>query len=318
MKRTGFLLLLTTAMALVSAAPSDAQKRRIPLYKIEVLGGGVADPFRINDQGVISGHLGSDAVLIFESGVEVLWRGRADDINASGQVVGSSDGQAVTMLDGAGTVLGAGAARGLNDAGDIVGHSGAGATLWRHDGTEVLLANVGTSDIVAEDINNVGLIVGAGREFASGPYHAVIWEEGLARLLPALAVDGCPGDFVCGSRAHRINSSGHVVGTSDVPSGTVHAVIWIDDDPVDLGTLGGSATASEGRGINDAGWAVGDSDSRAFVFNGTQMYDLITLIRGRNPFTGLTTAQSINNNGDIVGVGLVGGELRGFLARRMR
>ena len=93
------------------------------------------------------------------------------------------------------------------------------------------------------------------------------------------------------------------------PGGGFRAVILADGPPLNLGTLGDHSTSgSEGVDINDAGWVVGDSDSRAFLFDGVEMLDLNTLIRGRNPFTRLAAAQSINNRGDIVGVGWLNAE----------
>ena len=293
-----------------------------PQYTIDDLGATFSDPFRINDRGVITAHRGSDGIRIAATAVDILWPGHVDDINAASQIVGLSVGQAVVWSEGTVTALAGGGARGLNDLGDVVGYGQGGAVLWQNDGTEVVLPNLGTTEIFAEDINNAGEIVGQGRDANGGPMHAIAWRNGVIRRLATItSADGScfitPNDR-CGSRAHRINSAGMIVGTSDVPGGGFHPVIWTDDAVIDLGSLGGPTSGGEGVGINDSGWVVGDSDSRAFLFDGIKMHDLNTLIQGRSPFTRLAAAQSINNVGDIVGVGLVGEKIHGFFARRVR
>ena len=87
-----------------------------------------------------------------------------------------------------------------------------------------------------------------------------------------------------------------------------------------LGFLSGD-NRSFGVGLNDAGWVVGQSvglgpitiNGRAFVWDGSQMYDLNTLLVGPNPFVTLRGAEAISNSGLIVGHGDMGGLDHGFL-----
>jgi probable HAF family extracellular repeat protein len=85
----------------------------------------------------------------------------------------------------------------------------------------------------------------------------------------------------------------------------------------DLGTLGGSE--SRAYGINASGQVVGSSVvsnnivTHAFLYSGGDLVDLNTLI---DPGLGWTlhTANGINDNGQIVGQGFIGGvSFRAFL-----
>ena len=75
---------------------------------------------------------------------------------------------------------------------------------------------------------------------------------------------------------------------------------------MDLGNLG--AIYCEALGINNAGQVVGDFgnhiDNHAFLYNGSNMVDLNTLIDPSSGWT-LQDANSINNLGQIVGNGTI-------------
>jgi probable HAF family extracellular repeat protein len=84
------------------------------------------------------------------------------------------------------------------------------------------------------------------------------------------------------SEAHAINSSGGIAGWGE-PRGLygmfgVHAILWRDGAPIDLGALGG--TLSRAWGINDDGVVVGsatttgDYSRHAFVWRDGVMTDL--------------------------------------------
>ena len=99
------------------------------------------------------------------------------------------------------------------------------------------------------------------------------------------------------SYANAINSSGQVVGYSWTVDRTVHATVWNGTAATDLGALGG--TFSIANDINDAGQVVGYATgdfyrTRGVLWDGTTATDL-----GAN----LVDATSINNAGQIVGVG---------------
>ncbi len=141
--------------------------------------------------------------------------------------------------------------------------------------------------------------INAGAE-AVGSYRAtkvhsipVYWTAtGTPLALPAL------GDFAFG-KAHAINDSGQIAGSSVTPDGATHAVVW--DRTVqlrDLGLMGAPGPDflpfSEARGINAQGVVVGSAlvgnDYHAFVYQGGAFADL-----------GLGGATHINNNGLIAG-----------------
>jgi probable HAF family extracellular repeat protein len=83
----------------------------------------------------------------------------------------------------------------------------------------------------------------------------------------------------------------------------------------DLGTLGGAFSAA--LAINDSGEIVGTSltsggDYHAFVDTGTTMVDLNSLLAADSGWT-LISADGVNSNGDIIGMGEFNGNFEGFL-----
>jgi len=143
--------------------------------------------------------------------------------------------------------------------------------------------------LTVNDVNNKGQITGTTFD-SGGAVVGYVWDSGSVMILPPVE----QGEFV--SDAREINSRGVVVGT-----GELHAVIWIDGQPIDLGVapeFGGS----RGNAINDRGQVAGVleggvSGSRAFIWDRGNMTVLPPL---RDlPFN---AALDINNKGDIVGV----------------
>ncbi len=112
--------------------------------------------------------------------------------------------------------------------------------------------------------------------------------------------------------SYGINSQGDVVGSGSaaVGSGTNYALLWKQNGQViNLSTLLGS-TGQTAFGINDADQVVGGSTS-AFIYTGGVTYNLNNLIN--DPTWSLSTATSINNAGEIVGVGVHNGQNAAFL-----
>lgn len=95
-----------------------------------------------------------------------------------------------------------------------------------------------------------------------------------------------------------MNAAGDVVAASPSGSGNTHAALFRNGQLIDLGTLGG--LNSESNGINNFGQIVGDSQTangsaHAFLYSNNVMTDLGTL-GGPNSY-----AIAINDSGQIVG-----------------
>ncbi len=123
------------------------------------------------------------------------------------------------------------------------------------------------------------------------------------------------------SEAKAINNSGQVVGRSygysycygPVPS---HAFLYIGGVMTDLGSLGGYCEAT---GINNSGQVVGYSfladnvTQHASLYSGGVMSDLNALLVSNAAGWVLTTANAINDAGQIVGNGTINGGAHAFL-----
>jgi probable HAF family extracellular repeat protein len=118
------------------------------------------------------------------------------------------------------------------------------------------------------------------------------------------------------SAAFAINDTEQVVGRSDGANG-YHAVFWSHGTMTDLGALPGLANRSAAEDINNLGVVVGYSgehDTHAFVWDSISgMNDLNHLLDESGSGWLLTTANAINNHGQIVGAGYLDGHLRGFV-----
>jgi probable HAF family extracellular repeat protein len=126
-----------------------------------------------------------------------------------------------------------------------------------------------------------------------------------------IAIDGALHDLDC---------AGALVGQATTPGGVMRAVRVTDDGTDDLGTLGGSAASA--RGTNDHGAIVGGSltagDERyhAFLYEDGVMHDLNAFLAA-DAGCELLQALGINNDGDIVAIGCIGGIDRVVRLRRL-
>lgn len=122
------------------------------------------------------------------------------------------------------------------------------------------------------------------------------------------------------STARALNNHGQVVGWSTAPgldpaALPVHAFVWQKTGEIrrmhDLGTLPGCRN-SEAFGINCTGTIVGQSDSKAFIWQRATMRDLNELLPVDSPWV-LNEARAINSKGQIVGMGTLGDQAHMFL-----
>jgi probable HAF family extracellular repeat protein len=178
--------------------------------------------------------------------------------------------------------------------------------LYDRAGQPTELGDVGA----ATGINARGQVVG------SSP--AYIWKDGTLTGLAGFPSTGS------GPEANAINVKGTVAGATGLASGALVAVLWPGSPaaPIDLGTVDGFMY-SEATAINAAGQVVGTADpnclscqnttARAWIWRpGDGITDLNNLLPGGSGWT-LYRANGLNDRGQIVGLGLHDGHLRGYL-----
>lgn len=326
-------LLAVWALALCSVASAQ------PTYRIEPIGiPDLTQARAINNQGAIVGDLSAadeQAILLTEDGrVRKLSRKAGETfgkaVNASNLVIYDalvgSDSHA-GLWDAAsghfrelGTLGGAkSSALDLNDAGRVVGSASlpdGRLHAFLSDGTRMRdLGTLGGRNSSASGINEHDQIAGTSQR-ADGSSHAFVEQDGRMTDL---------GDLGGGSSTGLdINALGHVTGTSS-PSGRKdhdHAFLWDGDRMIDLGTLGGKS--SDGWALNRFDEVVGisrlanEEDAVAYLYTGGVMYKLMDLLDASGKdWSFLITAYDINDDGDIVGLGVFQGRQRSYRARRV-
>ncbi len=241
----------------------------------------------------------------------------AQDINDSGQIVGHVDGRAVIYQDGIikdiGTLrpYGKTQATGINNYGQVTGWTSGDAINNYHaflyeNGTmtdlDTLRPDQNSYESYGQAINDQGHIVG---DSSATWGNGFIYEDGNmeALLLPY-------------SWARDINNSGEIVGFArDTYNSLNQAFIFSDET---FSTLTGlNAKTSYANALNEHGAAVGHyylegiSHSLAFLYDGNNMLDLNDLIANDDWL--LLSAADINENGQIVGNGLINGQTHAFL-----
>ena len=130
------------------------------------------------------------------------------------------------------------------------------------------------------------------------------------------------------SRAFAINDKGQIVGDSTVGTDlfTRHAFLWANGTVKDLGALL-NLPYSYAKGINGAGHVVGyvaptddtisGDTKRAFLYKDGRILNLNEALPVNTPWT-LLVANSINDSGVIVGVGMLNNQLRAFRLSPLR
>lgn len=174
---------------------------------------------------------------------------------------------------------------------------------WQSRFMGVLPENYGS---YANGVNDRGVAVGASYvPFATS--QATRWVRTNAGwsigALPYL-----PGGFAQ-SIAYAVNDFGLIAGAAVAADGTYHAALWNSRGVIDLGSFPGEDAYA--RGINASGVVVGETWgtsglTRAFVGSNSGLQDLNRHIP---PDTGwnLRSAVGINDSGQIVGTGDLGG-----------
>jgi probable HAF family extracellular repeat protein len=250
-------------------------------------------------------------------------------INSSGQIVGYSDtadSVAHSMRSDAGKLTDLHLAlppspylfqhaSNINDSGQVVGYAKNTAVFGQPNKAVLfqsgMLTDLGTlpggTVSYAYAINNAGVIVGQSETKTSA--RAFVYQNNKMTDLGTL------GGAM--SYAAAINETGLIAGMAQTAGGALHAALWQEGTPLDLGVLG-AGNSSDAHGINDAGFVVGRSSidskgtSRAFLWRNGIMTDLNSLLPDDSPWT-LQYAAAINNKNQVVGYGLIEGQTRAFL-----
>ena len=293
------------------------------------LGGALSRARGLNDYGQVVGESDNgdneEHAFLWDNGVMtdlgVLGSGhsQAFAINNSVQIVGwtyvdSTSGDRHAFLYENGNMVDLGTLGGtdshafdINDAGQIVGRSNINSSTGSRGflyqgGTMTNLGTVsGGSNSDVRAINESGKIVGfcVDRDSTTGAYSC---QNGSWTDLHAIA-----------TYPHDVNDSGQVAAIRFPSAGGIDALVYDNGTWTDLGSLGGNRTVA--NAINNSGQIVGESSIssyRAFLYENGTMTDLNDLI---DPNSGweLSHAQDINDNGQIVGWGGIGGEEHAYL-----
>ncbi len=244
-------------------------------------------------------------------------------INSSGQVVGfgeSAEGvRAFFFSNGAIRNLGAlgglnSYAWGLNDIGQIVGHvtfsNNVSGYIYGAGGV-TNLGTLGGSDSYGFGVNNSSLVVGSGLN-SEQKMNAFLWNNGVLSNLNEMLPAHSGWEL---QEARGINNSSAIVGWGRF-EGVEQAFVFKNGQVTGLGVLAG-ATNSYALGINNLGQVVGsgtraDGVSQAFLWDGESLINLNSLLAANSGWD-LQDARGINDAGQIVGWGMIGGQEHAFL-----
>jgi probable HAF family extracellular repeat protein len=334
---------LVMPAATVHAPPGRALAGAHRHYTLEALPTGVPGGTSQASKAICAGDgiVGSASITAFLDVRPVLYAdgvvtdlgtpagrvGQAYDGNALGEIVGAAaiagptpgtaigNGQAFLYRDGALMVLpGIGGessqAFAINEREVIVGEAaipGSGdvpnhAVVWENC-VPTDLGTLGGTDSFARGINDADVIVGTAIDDA-GRAHAVVWRD---KVIEDLGLDDAHD-----TQAYDINASGTVAGFTQRPD---RAVIWSGGAMTTLPTLGGQHAFA--LGLDDRGEVVGASTDatetrfHAFLYADGSTIALEPLVDA--PGWQLLEARDICDDGRIVGNGIVGGVVRGFI-----
>lgn len=320
--RTKMVILLMAAMMVTAGAAGAATQYAI--IDLGDLGGIESKALDISPTGEIVGY----ASLASGDYHAFLWNGAMQDlgvifganqkmafaISPSNQVFeigynyGDLTSQAFSWIAGSPTAsLGSFSARAVNASDSVVGCLTSANTttvsrvehacLWQN-GTLTDLGTAGGGFSYANDINNLGDIVGASLLADQTTMHACIWRNW--NVLDLGTLGGI------NSQAYAINDAGRIVGWADTPGGGApHGFVFATDQGgnvtsrIDIGTLNGSW--SYAYGVNNLNQVVGTS-GRAFLWQGGVLTDLNSLLAPGSGWK-LASAHAITDAGQIAGYG---------------
>ena len=243
----------------------------------------------------------------------------AFDVNDAGQVVGEfdvandgfsvlayvSEGNQLTVIPPpAGTFT---VPYVILNSGQVVGATTDGTSfykgfIWEQGQMTLILPTFGPRSL-ANDINEIGQVVGWMGTHIGIDAHAFVWQDGIVTDLGVI-----PGGFSGGVNA--INNHGHLVigGAIKGKEGTLNrSFLWINGELTDLGVLPGFYH-TVGWDINDFDQIVGICqtaaplfDKTAFIWQNGVITELNDLVPDES--INVTFADAINNAGQIAASG---------------
>jgi hypothetical protein len=254
-----------------------------------------------NNSGLVAGTCAT--TLFGSSRLPVIWQngtvsqlplpsgetlGDANDVNASGVAVGSVNGGSLQ--------------RGVI-------YSGGGATVITQTTSN------GSFFVTAFGVNDSGRVVGQGIDPTNAARNVgIVFDIGSGS---AFEVGALPG--FNGALAFAVSNNGHVVGSSMLNQGSGLPFIWSQATGMVAIPLASGTTQGSARGVNSAGWVVGNDSSAfsiPFLYDGTTTYRLADLIP---PGTGWdlsmntsSSALGISDNNIIVGTGVYNGQVHAY------
>jgi probable HAF family extracellular repeat protein len=305
----------------------------------------LSTPWRINDVGQVIGRGYRESsprsehhAFLWQNGTTIDLgtlggdRSYAWGINNLGQVVGASVTSSgfrhpYLWQNGVMTDLGtygsdnSSMAIGINNNGQVVGWSYQTAyppyghptaftnhaVLWQNGGITDLGVLSGDNASSAYTINDLGQVFGSSFKYdTSNSIQSLFrWQNGAMTNL---------GNIDSNAFINSINNQGLAVG--ELYEGyNGSAFLWQNGTTTNLDSLGG--TFASAYDVNEAGTVVGYSDTNngsgsAVMWRNGQIFNLNNLLQPNSGWQ-LISANGINNNGQIVGIGDFNGQRKGFL-----
>jgi probable HAF family extracellular repeat protein len=299
--------------------PTGVAERAV-MWKVSATG----DVLAMMDLGYLPGDTEgrwreSIALAVNDVGMAVGWSTIDSPVWTTRAVVFMPDGSIIDLGTLGGTSSGAKAINNpVNGVTQVIGGAGA---YWEVD----ILGNVfGPIDLTAAGdfslggseagaINNSGVMAGVSQGIAALACFdddGTLWTNQLGTLGGT------------SSRANSVDDFGNAAGRSETASGEHHAFLWQEGNGMtDLGTLGGPGSFARGINVvNGSIQVVGESETanlagRAVLWENGAITELNALIPGK-PKWSLSQACAVNQAGQIVGLGRIGGrrgEYHGYL-----
>ncbi len=239
--------------------------------------------------------------------------GSAIAINDSGNVVGYGYKSLITYhalrwgpvgsVEDLGLLVGEpSAATNINDFGLVAGYTGAYAFLWSQASGRTLLPGANSAAYIA--LNNLGHAAGVASSGNTGK--VVLWKGSTT------VVDTGISGVVSG-----LNDHDELIGVYAPAAGST-GFIWSPLSGIQqIPTLYSGCSVSLPKGINDNSQIVGvamclGQRFYAFIYQSGTIQDLNSLIPADSNWQ-LLEADAINDQGEVVGYGLLNGAERGFL-----